>query len=104
MFNDALKRRFLAALEPDRVPDFERLFDKAKEMEASFGKDLCECDLEELTGVLHHLAPESPGRAKSNKENVEAYLDWCIGQQVRRDGNPLHERGAEWSYGFVTST
>ncbi|TLS53794.1 hypothetical protein FE782_00065 [Paenibacillus antri] len=104
MYNVNRKLQFLEDVDDEARPTFERVFDKAKEMESEFGKDLADCSLDELIAVFHHVAPEFTRTAIRNKESIEKYIDWCTEQGYRNEPNPLRECDEEWCYQFVTST
>lgn len=81
-YKSEIKSKFLNKYPANTQIPYARIFEKSKEYEDKYKKDLSEFTKQEISNVLSALKPLTLSASHVNGRIVTAYIDWCIENNV----------------------
>lgn len=92
-YNHAQKTRFLEIIDKEQYPElyWERLFEKSKDREERYNKDLCNFTTPEIIEFFKYVDTASVDTLNVMRINLVKYGDWCLENTLIND-NQNHFR------------
>jgi integrase len=100
-YNNKMKLLFLQKYPNNTQNTYSRIFEKSKEYEEKYKKDLCEFSISQIEDVLFDLEPLTQSASHVNGRIITAYIDWCILNKNIAIENELKNQPMAWFNQFV---
>ncbi|RRJ66392.1 integrase [Paenibacillus oralis] len=101
LFNEKVKREYMAAHKKGTQDILERLFKIAYQFESDLNKDIFDFTREELRKLFFTFLPTTESASKSAVLYINRYIDWAIDEGYAQGMNPLDGTDAEWKKQFA---
>lgn len=102
-YNHETKLEFLETIENSNVRRLsELLFERSKNVEQLYQKDLYSFSLSQIEEVMKSINPATKNSSANSKSRINTYISWAIKNGRRNNNiNPLHGTSADWDIKFI---